>query len=216
MRGIHRWPVNSPHKGPVTRKMFPFDDVIMFLSRCSHNSPETCRPTLVQILAWRHAIIRINFGSLSVWPKRANFSNIWVKIQWFLSRKCIWELRLGHGNQLISALNLFINVLTLGWCCWLSGFCCCIRTGGKCQRLILGCVIKGKPSSSEHIICFEEHFRRICSSENRVRFVISTVWAKWYRVRISIKYGDIVIITRRMSFQRQMCKHKLNDLECTI
>ena len=31
-RGIHRWPVNSPHKGPVTRKMFPFDDVIMGLS----------------------------------------------------------------------------------------------------------------------------------------------------------------------------------------
>ena len=27
--GIHRWPRNSPHKGPVTRKMFPFDDVIM-------------------------------------------------------------------------------------------------------------------------------------------------------------------------------------------
>ena len=27
--GIHRWPVKSPHKGPVTRKMFPFDDVIM-------------------------------------------------------------------------------------------------------------------------------------------------------------------------------------------
>ena len=27
--GIHRWPVDSPHKGPVTRKMFPFDDVIM-------------------------------------------------------------------------------------------------------------------------------------------------------------------------------------------
>ena len=26
---IHRGPVNSPHKGPVTRKMFPFDDVIM-------------------------------------------------------------------------------------------------------------------------------------------------------------------------------------------
>ena len=27
--GINRWPVNSPHKWPVTRKMFPFDDVIM-------------------------------------------------------------------------------------------------------------------------------------------------------------------------------------------
>ena len=28
--GIHRWPVNSTHKGPVTRQKFSFDDVIMF------------------------------------------------------------------------------------------------------------------------------------------------------------------------------------------
>ena len=27
--GIHRSPMNSPHKRPVTRKMFPFDGVIM-------------------------------------------------------------------------------------------------------------------------------------------------------------------------------------------
>ena len=31
VRGIHRWPVNSPHKGPVSRKMIPFDDVIMVI-----------------------------------------------------------------------------------------------------------------------------------------------------------------------------------------
>ena len=31
VRGIHRRPVNSPHKWPVTRKMFLFDDVIMRL-----------------------------------------------------------------------------------------------------------------------------------------------------------------------------------------
>ena len=29
VRGIHRWPVNSLHKGPVTWKGFPFHDVIM-------------------------------------------------------------------------------------------------------------------------------------------------------------------------------------------
>ena len=29
VRGVHRWPVNSLHKGPVMRKMLPFDDVIM-------------------------------------------------------------------------------------------------------------------------------------------------------------------------------------------
>ena len=31
VRGSRRRPVNSPHKWPVTRKMFPFDDVIMKL-----------------------------------------------------------------------------------------------------------------------------------------------------------------------------------------
>ena len=31
MRGIHWRPVNSPHKGPVTGKMSPFHDAIMFL-----------------------------------------------------------------------------------------------------------------------------------------------------------------------------------------
>ena len=30
--GIYRWPVNSLHKGPVTRKMFPCDDVAMSLA----------------------------------------------------------------------------------------------------------------------------------------------------------------------------------------
>ena len=30
-------PVNSPHKGPVTRKMFPFDDVIMVFKLITQN-----------------------------------------------------------------------------------------------------------------------------------------------------------------------------------
>ena len=30
VQGINRWPVNFPHKWPVTRKIFPFDDVILF------------------------------------------------------------------------------------------------------------------------------------------------------------------------------------------
>ena len=35
VRGIHRWPVRSPHKWPVTRRMFPFLDVIMLY--CDRN-----------------------------------------------------------------------------------------------------------------------------------------------------------------------------------
>ena len=32
VRRIHRWPLNSPHKRPVTRKLVPFDDFIMYLT----------------------------------------------------------------------------------------------------------------------------------------------------------------------------------------
>ena len=49
VRGIHRWPVNSPHKGPVTRKMFPFDDIIM------KDLINSCWWTLKLALVWKHA-----------------------------------------------------------------------------------------------------------------------------------------------------------------
>ena len=47
LRGIHRWPVNSPHKRQVTRKMFSFDDVIMENLICgseTHLNIETIFP----------------------------------------------------------------------------------------------------------------------------------------------------------------------------
>ena len=43
VKGIHRWPVNSTHKGPVTRKILPFDDVIIRLfSVCSVYITDLC------------------------------------------------------------------------------------------------------------------------------------------------------------------------------
>ena len=44
-KGNSPGPVNSPHKWPVTRKMFPFDDVIMlfrilYMSNVSDNTPQ--------------------------------------------------------------------------------------------------------------------------------------------------------------------------------
>ena len=44
--GIHRGPVNSPHKWSVTRKMFPFDDVIMIaMALCTSH-----------VYAWQHRV----------------------------------------------------------------------------------------------------------------------------------------------------------------
>ena len=49
VRGIHRWPVDSLHKGPVTRIMFSFDEVIMkygwldwYHVRCIYFTPASC------------------------------------------------------------------------------------------------------------------------------------------------------------------------------
>ena len=57
LRGIHRRPVNSPHKWPVTRKMFPLDDVIMpFLWIVKHSTfvwlPREWYNEKVQIWLW--------------------------------------------------------------------------------------------------------------------------------------------------------------------
>ena len=41
VRANHRGPVNSPHKWPVTRQMFPFDDVIMPKYIFEKNGPKT-------------------------------------------------------------------------------------------------------------------------------------------------------------------------------
>ena len=77
---IHRGPVNFPHKGPVTRKMFPFDDVIMRFW-------------------WRYALlihstrIRVNvFFCIKTMPKVCIPGVNWVCSNNFGSTKELWKL----------------------------------------------------------------------------------------------------------------------------
>ena len=51
--GIHRGPVNSLHKWPVTRKIFPFDDVIM-PERCGSNFASMFFNSVYQLISWAH------------------------------------------------------------------------------------------------------------------------------------------------------------------
>ena len=44
VRGIHRRPMHSPHKWPVNRKKFPFDDVIMIQSQIRHIPSANLQP----------------------------------------------------------------------------------------------------------------------------------------------------------------------------
>ena len=54
VRGIHQWPVNSQHKGPVTWKMCPFDDDIMCIySSLSRAVLVSSFCHLVEGMCWR-------------------------------------------------------------------------------------------------------------------------------------------------------------------
>ena len=85
--GIHRWPVNSTHKGPVTRKMFPFDDVIMLTNLSALWSQESpCQLTEYPfIVFW----FRLIFKGETAYPITNNA----------ISRKGIWNVRRGHSKQ---------------------------------------------------------------------------------------------------------------------
>ena len=59
VRGIHRWPVDSPHKEPVTGKMFAFDDVIMRCYVVFWFSISQFYLYLSGLLNWHNVIIRL-------------------------------------------------------------------------------------------------------------------------------------------------------------
>ena len=54
VQGIHWWPLNSPHEWPVTRKMFPFDDVIMWIPHQLHtySNSSASKVFSISIIMW--------------------------------------------------------------------------------------------------------------------------------------------------------------------
>ena len=87
VRRIHRRPVNSPHKGPVTRKMFPFDYVIMRHQRDTKNCMLWMPPVSSQFVSDKHvSLSRIDFTYMSL---ISNISivlyqqNSWNKINYY-------------------------------------------------------------------------------------------------------------------------------------
>ena len=57
---IHRSPVNSPHKWPVTRKMFPFDDGIMM------RIPDVCIFLLQNAALWDSFVMHCGICELGI------------------------------------------------------------------------------------------------------------------------------------------------------
>ena len=79
VRGIHQRPVNSLHKGPVTRKMSPFEDVIMA------SKPRTSIIAVNQILT--KVPLKSSTDTVGYWSSIENrrwltvrFSNGWTTL----------------------------------------------------------------------------------------------------------------------------------------
>ena len=105
VRGIHRGPVNSPHKWPVTRKMFPFDDVIMwecrllnighclYLTHAGRVTHICSKLTIIDSQNGlspyrRQALVRINTTILLIYKHLwTNFSEILIEMQRFALKK---------------------------------------------------------------------------------------------------------------------------------
>ena len=55
VRGIHRSPVNSPHKWPVTRKIFPFDDIMWYVPMTGYRADFEAKKTLYTVYPKKYA-----------------------------------------------------------------------------------------------------------------------------------------------------------------
>ena len=87
--GIHRGPVNSPHKWPVTRKMFPFDDVIMVCGLL--NRAYTQPPMAQQVSFW---IVMMTL----LLPNYMSWSTVALTIQ--LIQMCVLNCQSNHQPNL--------------------------------------------------------------------------------------------------------------------
>ena len=69
---IHRGPVNSPHKWPVTRTMFPFDDVILtFGTKVKTCVPEVHGNSVVMFICGEQKIGCNVYGGMNLIQKTA-------------------------------------------------------------------------------------------------------------------------------------------------
>ena len=85
VRGIHRWLVDSPHKKPVTEKMFLFDDVIMSVHFCEEC--QWCRKTSLEMSPRCQGLF-----SIHGWTDLSHWENMLHSWHLSLARIWLWDL----------------------------------------------------------------------------------------------------------------------------
>ena len=132
VRGIHRRPVNSPYKWPVTRKMFPFDDVIMRFGDTIYRSSNNLQRHLINCIKTYWKFCKCNrylscdsrTDILCRKLSRIILLALWIhfnanvffpmKYAWCMFKQSVfsWEDRLPFAIWLVSFYNMFYSNTT--------------------------------------------------------------------------------------------------------
>ena len=108
---IHQWLIDSPHKGPVTRKMFPFDDVIMNVAALAFTHKFETRVGLQN-----HMIIRESSGSYEK-EMSSKFQGFFTVIGvMHTERKLLEQTYMGHIRD--GCTHWCVCACVLVWVCW--------------------------------------------------------------------------------------------------
>ena len=110
VRGIHRWPMIS-HKGPVTRKMFPFDDVFMvFHWALMHSDYQYFAAIKYICIKWLKRMTTCVVQPMNI--LNGTIAKEWLLVAYFLyedtySHKCI----LAFYMTFMIGYNLYMDIL---------------------------------------------------------------------------------------------------------
>ena len=138
-RGIHRWSVlNSSHKGPVTRKMFPSDDVIVVLyifeAECRGHAPWRLdnRPRRACYWKWKINCLYANVCVVSSQTEEFDLMTIQEYLSWNNINHCVMMSWRGEVMKWLWLNDNIWRFGTLGcwsvmlWCIWTYMFTCVV------------------------------------------------------------------------------------------
>ena len=119
VRGIHRWPVNSPHKGPVMRKIFPFDDVIM------HGQYHNAILHTAQQWYWAHCWVNIKKPHPDGWAMvTKKDTDLTFELTKYTNTSPSWAsygVSIVNISDKIYSVTMGLNSIVVGvtsWPCW--------------------------------------------------------------------------------------------------
>ena len=114
VRGIHRWPVNSPHKWSVTRKMFPFGDATM--KYCFPVQYPPCRIRFTYVSSWDYVWLQQDVPVL--WMMRLDVpdvgNGVYVKGELLMPDDRVREVSANNASTMSKIISLrYLSVIII-------------------------------------------------------------------------------------------------------